>query len=128
MATKLGRMVSYLRRLPPTKLPDSWQHGLARSPAKLKSLYLHYHGSYDRRTWQVGYLSREAFSHMILNQLVLLDHVIIWKFTLQLSQDLWPLNLAGCSLWGQESVSKRLSRLTLTSFFFLFHLLRNAFG
>ena len=128
MATKLGRMVSYLRRLPPIKLLDSWRRGIAKSPAKLKSLYLHYHGSYDRRTWQVGYLSWEAFSHMTLNHLFLLDHVIIWKFTSQLSQDLWPLNLAGCSLWGQESASKRLSRLTLTSFFFSFHLLRNAFG
>ena len=46
MATKHGRMVTYLEQLLPIKLG-----GLARSRDKVKSLF-HNHNTYDYQTWQ----------------------------------------------------------------------------
>ena len=48
MATKLGRMVTYLEGLP----IKSSALGVAKSRDKLKPLYLHYHSAYGSQAWQ----------------------------------------------------------------------------
>ena len=51
MATKLGRMLTLVKRFLTIKLLDSLSHGLAGSINKLKPLYLHYYSVYDHQTW-----------------------------------------------------------------------------
>ena len=49
MATKPGRVVTYDRKTPPTKLRDlliTWSRG------KCKTLHLHFNNTYDHQTWQ----------------------------------------------------------------------------
>ena len=54
MVTKLGKMVTYLDGLLPTKLQKPLTRGLARSLDKVKPLYLHCHSYYGYQTWQIG--------------------------------------------------------------------------
>ena len=71
MATKLGRMVTYIDGLTPINLHQLWSRGLEASHGKLKSLYLYYHSAYDHWTWQAGDLPLEASTHNVIPPLSL---------------------------------------------------------
>ena len=78
MASKLGSIVTYVEELLPIKSTDSLSRGLARSRDSLKSLYLHYHSTYDHQTWQAGDLPRRASIHNVsshFGHVVLQDHL-----------------------------------------------------
>ena len=51
MATRLGRMVTYLEDFQSIK-SHTWNRGLARSRKKIKPLCLQYHHTYGHQTWQ----------------------------------------------------------------------------
>ena len=51
MATKPGRIVTYLEWVLPIKSRDHKSRGLAKSRAKLITLYIHYHDAYGSQTW-----------------------------------------------------------------------------
>ena len=55
MATKLGRMVTYLDNLDnllPIKSNNLIITWICETRDKLKTFYLHYHNAYDHKTWQ----------------------------------------------------------------------------
>ena len=71
MATKLGRMVTYIDGLTPINLHQpliTWSWGIT---CKLKSLYLYCHRAYDHRTWQAGYLPLGVSTHNVIPPLSL---------------------------------------------------------
>ena len=63
MATKLGRMVTNLKKLLPKMLLSLWLHDLVRSRDKLKPLYVHFHKIYDHKTQQDVDLNWVASNH-----------------------------------------------------------------
>ena len=70
-ATKLGRMLTYLNGLLPTKSDVLWSCGRVWSRDKLESLYLCYQSVYGHETWQDGNL---PFLPMILH-----DPLFTWS-------------------------------------------------
>ena len=54
MATKLGRVMTYLDDSFPCRHVALKSHGLARSLDQLNSLCLHYCNAYGHQTWQDG--------------------------------------------------------------------------
>ena len=71
MATKLGKMVTYIDGLTPINLHQpliTWSWGIT---CKLKSLYLYCHRAYDHRTWQAGYLPLGVSTHNVIPPLSL---------------------------------------------------------
>ena len=52
MATKLGRVGTYLEGLLPIKSYDSELHGFSKSCDKLRTLYCDYRNVYEHQTWQ----------------------------------------------------------------------------
>ena len=54
MAIRLGKVVTYHKKLSPIKSYDPLITCLTRSRDKLKPLYLHYHNVYSHQTWQDG--------------------------------------------------------------------------
>ena len=85
MATKLGRMVTYLDFLLLIKSHDPLIMWSCKIMWKLKSFYLHYHSAYGHRTWQDGNLSWWALACKVTWQ----TKIIISP----LPQSLWPPNL-----------------------------------
>ena len=114
IATKLGRMVTYLEQLSPVKLFDplvmwsykiTWQTKTIITPLP-QCLYGH-------QTWQVGDLFWRNAIHIVTWPLFWWSCLItrqFEKFISPFSHDLWPLNLAMCWLRGGGSVCKRLNR------------------
>ena len=69
MATKLGRVVTYGRRTPPSKSCDLLIIGSRDKWKKLIYLYLQFHNTYGYQTWQSGNLRWGApcnYSHDLL--------------------------------------------------------------
>ena len=60
MVVKLGRIVSYLDGFLPKILMNVWELDLVRSRDNPKSLYSHYHSTYDHQIWQYGNLTWRA--------------------------------------------------------------------
>ena len=91
MATKLGKVVTYVRKTPPTKLCDlliKW------SPDKCKTLYLHFCNTYDHQTWLSGNL-RWGTPPSKSCDLLIMRSCDTWKRLISaLPQYLWPPNLA----------------------------------
>ena len=54
MATKPGRVVTYLEGLLPNFIMTLYPRGFAKSRNKLKTSYLHYRSAYENQTWQGG--------------------------------------------------------------------------
>ena len=54
MATKLGRITTYLDGVPSIKTHNLWSHDLVTSRDKFKLLYLQYHSPYGYQAWQCG--------------------------------------------------------------------------
>ena len=120
LATKLGRMLIYLEQLPSIKLLNplvTWSYkiicetkticGLAKSLAKLKQLYLHYH----LQGWSI---TLKGSGHIVTWPLIrwsYLDHVTVWK--IYISTFTRSLNLVGCWLQVGGLVRKHLCRLYL---------------
>ena len=112
MATKLDRIQTYLKQLLPINLLDLLVMSSCEITWQTKKLRLHCHRNMATKlarleTYPEGLLS---YSHTTFNQMILLDHVTIWKTYASLSQDLWPLNLIECCQYRGASASERLSR------------------
>ena len=78
MATKLGRIVAYLKGLLPKITQPFGLVVFARSRDKLKPLYLHYYSAYDHQTWQGCDLPSGTPIFIVtwhFNYVVLQDHV-----------------------------------------------------
>ena len=76
MATKLGRVVTYGRRTPPSKSRDLLIIGSRDKWKKLIYLYLQFHNTYGYQTWQSGNLrwgdAMQLFTWTF-------DHVVTWQ-------------------------------------------------
>ena len=89
MAAKIGWVVTYLKRLRPTKSHDSFgSQGLLRLWDELT--YLHHHNAYGHQTWQAGKLLWGTPTHNItwsFNQVGLRVHVTNLKLQDENLQD-----------------------------------------
>ena len=56
MATKLGKVVTYLKIFNPLIHTTISTRGHVRSRDRLKKIYLHYHNTYGYQTWEDGYI------------------------------------------------------------------------
>lgn len=87
--------------------------GLVRSPDKLNTLYLDLQKTHEHQTRQNGNLLAEILTYKDTLALWLRgQQEITWQFKIvvSLSQDLWPLTMAGCWFRREVSARKRLSR------------------
>ena len=65
MATKFGRMVTYLDDLLPLKSYDPFMTWSCKITWQIKALYLQYHSAYGHQTWHDGHLSSQASAHVV---------------------------------------------------------------
>ena len=56
ITTKLGRMLTYYKKLQSIKSHSLLKTWSRESHDKLKSFYLHYHNTYGYQTWEGGYI------------------------------------------------------------------------
>ena len=99
MVTALGRMVTYLEGLLPTKSHEPWSRVLTKLHDKIRPLYLHYYSVYRHQTWQDGDLTQRVPTHKVTKPLVTWVCKIAWQtksiHLFALPQCPWPPNVAG---------------------------------
>ena len=78
ITTKLGRMVTNLKKLLFIKSMTLWSQGLSRLRDKLHSFCISYYNAYDHSNWQDSDLPRVASIRLVkrpYNHVILRDHV-----------------------------------------------------